>query len=175
MWGGARAIEASYFVGNTVTSATGKGGAIYNDGGLLVQNTTLEYNRAWSGGAIYNTADDTDSNMLINFTTLIGNSATNGGAVTNEATTEYASFVTFVSSRAQQNHGVNGSALFNRGSQTHMYDTTIVNNNANAINNASGEVGLFASNISGSTWANCVGTITLDSTLPNVDSDGSCQ
>ena len=48
------------------------GGAVYNDGTLTICNSTLIYNTATSGGAVYN---DNNGKSIIQFNRIIGNSS----------------------------------------------------------------------------------------------------
>ncbi len=175
MLGGAFTIDDCLFSDNEGFLPTSKGGAIWNDGELLVQASILKDNHAGTGGAIYHTAsrfDHVNSFLLLNSSTLHSNSALSGGAVAHDGH----SGMTITTVRMHNNDARDGSALFNRNGDTGIYGSIIQDNSSNAVNNVSGEVGLFSTTIRNSEWNNCVGAITTDlATYPNTDSDGSCQ
>ena len=99
-------------------TASDKGGAIYNDGIIASYNkkqaltgglnsTKINYNKAQTGGGVYNTATFGTSKA-----TFTGNTATNGGGLYNEIDGE----ATLINSTFVQNESTaNGGAVYNKG------------------------------------------------------------
>ena len=78
VFGSSVTIDRCNLFGNHATN----GGAIYNSGGLLLQNSSIFDNTAMQGGAIYN-----QGSLMLNQCTIARNVAnTNGGGVWNTAT-----------------------------------------------------------------------------------------
>jgi hypothetical protein len=102
---GTLTIGNSTLAGN---SATGSGGAIWNDGTLTITASTLAGNSAAdSGGAIDTSAS---GRMTITNSTLAGNSATDGGAIENDNTASIANSTFAGNSAAEE-----GGAVSNTG------------------------------------------------------------
>ena len=76
-------IDSSIFIGNEVTGALGKGGAIYGDlyhwpyNGKTIENTIIADNQAFEGGGLYLF----NSNAYFNKCTIVNNTGTTGGGL----------------------------------------------------------------------------------------------
>jgi hypothetical protein len=81
-----RALTMANGGGNSFAANAGTGGAVLNNGTLLLDQCALLGNTASSGGAVFSstTSDFTTTRILLNRCTLSGNTATiRGGAITN--------------------------------------------------------------------------------------------
>ncbi|MGB1251945.1 MAG: CSLREA domain-containing protein [Candidatus Promineifilaceae bacterium] len=165
---------------NTVilqSNRANEGGAIHNTGKMRITDSTLVDNHAILGGAIYNTVGfRRASQIIIENSTLDFNEAFSGAAIMNITPEQVmgTGHIEISNSQLANNIGENGPALFNQDAFATLTANNIMDNEGNAINNATGNVKLFSNNLHGNQFSNCVGSITLDSTLPNQDSDGSC-
>jgi predicted outer membrane repeat protein len=114
------AINNNTFTGNVAIS---RGGAIYNQGTLTINNNTFNTNAAGRGGAIFNR-----SNLTINNSSFNGNLAGNsGGGIHNQDT------LTINNSTLSNNQANQvGGGLFNdSGSSLTINNSTISTNGAN--------------------------------------------
>lgn len=127
------------------------GGAIYNQGALLMSDSTMDNNvAALGGGALYN-----DGTADIYYSTLSNNRANQqiGGAIVN--TTNHT--LTMVNSTVSGNRaGWHGGGIYNGINGTvKLYNTTVASNRANTQENGSKGGGLY----------NFGGTFTLHNSL----------
>ena len=152
---GTASINSSNFFGRNVALL---GGAIYNDGMLTINGSTLSGNVAvdgsGGGGAVYNSSTGT---LIINASTFSGNSAQFGaGGIENLGVLALTnSTLTGNSSR----YG-SGAAIFNSGSVT-VTDVTIAYNSSGGGSSSGG--GLF----------NSGGTAALYNTIVDLNTDGN--
>jgi predicted outer membrane repeat protein len=118
--GGAIYSESTLTINNAnfdTNTATENGGAIYASGETNIDNNTFENNEADNGGAIYST-----STLTVNDTTFNTNIATtNGGAIytTNETNINTNTFAS--------NEAINGGAIYSTSTLT-VNDTTFSTN-----------------------------------------------
>ena len=103
-----------------INGNSGKGGAIYNEGSLVISGSTLENNNASSqGGAIYN-----EGSLVISGSTLENNNASSyGGAIYNMGS------LVISGSTLQSNTAQQGGAIRNYGNVT-ITNSTIKGNRA---------------------------------------------
>jgi len=130
-------LSKSVFKGNSTTSTSYGGGAIYSTGNATIAGSTFggasleEGNKAANGGAIFNGQNIT----RIYNSTFTNNSATvNGGAICNSAST-YITNSTFANNSA----GSNGGAIYNAANLIIIADngvTSFSGNTAGGVNNA---------------------------------------
>ena len=120
-------LKSNIAVSNEHSAETGSGGAIYNNGTLIITNTTLNNNTAdykgdGCGGSIYNEADLTIINATLN-----NNIGVAGGAILNNGTS------TIKNTEINNNIVVGGSggAIFNY-EYNHMTLINITANNNSA-------------------------------------------
>jgi len=119
------------------------GGAISNDGTLIVSDCTFTGNTETFGGAIYNYG----GTLTVSDSTFTGNTATSiGGAIYNNGGT-----VTVTNSTFNHNTAHSGGAINNVGTLTVIGST--FNNNREAIYNSGGTLTVI-----GSTFTNTAGT-----------------
>lgn len=147
-------IDGDFEYNTVTTNATNAfGGAIYNEGTLILADSDFTYNKAAStsgnsrGGAIYNAATNAKGDTVAGSVTIngdvdiIGNSAGWGGAIWNEGT------LTFNNNGQQVTFGGNsatavnagGGAIYNNGSIGTLSHMLFQGNSADmggAINNS---------------------------------------
>ena len=149
----------------------GQGGAVRNDGTLILQEVGLSANHAAVGGAVYNAGT-----LVAQNTTFNGNSASGGGGAVFNASGGKASFtnVTFSANSAAQ-----GGGLHNASGGTADFASVTLNLNTAAtgagLNNASGpgSVTLHNTIVAGPMGGTqCSGAITSNGN--NLSSDSSC-
>ena len=123
-------ITNTGFVNNT---ADGKGGAVYNEGGLVnIENGKFEANKATDGGA----AGNSGTMNVIDTAFDKNTSSQNGGAITNSGEINISNNSSFTSNTSQNN----GGALHNTGNATitdsSFSSNTAQNGNGGAIYNS---------------------------------------
>jgi predicted outer membrane repeat protein len=156
--------------------AINEGGAIYNASGrtILFNDTTLQNNRAFSGGAIFN-----EGSLEIRDSLIAGNEANDGGAIRNN------SELTISSSTLQGNSAEVGGAIFNKGTVSLLNVTLAENTSATLggaiFNEEGGAISVTfvtingSSALSGAGLFNSGGTIFIkNSLLANSLSGGNC-
>lgn len=111
------------------------GGAISNNGSLDLRNSTLSQNiAATAGGAIYN-----DGTLKISGSTIYGNGSTDGGGIYTGTGTLYV-----INSTISQNYAnTNGGGILKYGTSglVALYNTTIINNDADHDRDQLGGIG----------------------------------
>jgi hypothetical protein len=159
--------------GSLMVSNSGSGGAIRNDGHLVLKDTTVRASRnlgGFGGGAILNLGEAYLTGVTISYN--IQNSGAGGGAIYNIGR------VDAYNSTISHNRGVRGSALYNLG-DAYLHNVTIVDNvdAAEALaNSAFGDLVLTDSLVLNSAAGvnNCTGeNITVANY--NLFDDNSCQ
>jgi hypothetical protein len=121
-------------------SASGSGGAIYNQGTLMVSGCTVS---DFSGGGIANSG----GTVTVSSSTLSGNAASSGGGISNSGGT-----VTVSDSTLSLNGASNGGGIYNANGTVTVSHSTLSDNNATyggGIYNAGGTVTVNNSTLSG--------------------------
>jgi uncharacterized repeat protein (TIGR01451 family)/CSLREA domain-containing protein len=141
-------------------AAGGFGGAIYNQGTLVLDHVTLRGNSAGFGGAIYN-----NGVAAISSSTFRANTATSGGgSITNSSI----GIVTLASSAIiSGTAGVHGGGIYNQGALT-FSNSTISGNRAafgGGIDSPLGSLALMASTVSGNSANSSGGGINTSGSL----------
>ncbi len=96
------------------------GGGIYNDGTVVLHNSTVSGNTALSGGAIYNTGT-----LTVSHSTISGNSATSGGGIYN-----IGGLVVLINSTLANNSASTvAGGLYNEASGTINANNVTISNN----------------------------------------------
>lgn len=160
--------------GNRVngTSPADAGGGLFNSAACVLQNSTIDQNRAARGGGIANQAGST---LKIQASTLHDNQAGSGAGLFNEGGAVIVNS-TFSGNRAREGALSSGGGLLNVG-DLDLIQSTIASNQA-------GEAGGGISNEGGLSLVNTLlaGNIGGDCNLPqamtskghNLDSDATC-
>ena len=104
----------------TATGPLGYGGGIFNDGSLMIMNSTLADNNATTGGAIYNNAART---LTVTNSTISNNNANGGGIYISAG-----ALATITNSTFSGNHGIGGGIV--NWSATSTVKNTIIANSA---------------------------------------------
>jgi hypothetical protein len=150
-------------------AGSGNGGAIVNNGALILEQIGLINNHAGSGGAVYN-----NGALTVTDSTFSGNSATNGGAVFNAL----GSTASFVNSTFSGNSATFGGGLYNSGGTADFNSVTLNLNNGFAfgagIYNAGSATSVGARNtiLAQGAGPQCSGTLVSHGY--NLSSDNSC-
>ena len=166
--GGAIRNDGTMVLANSIISANtagSSGGGIYSSGSLTVTNCMLSGNSvSYAGGGICN-----NGTLTVSDSTILGNSASSGGAISNYGT------MTVVSSTISTNSASNGGGIRNNGQLT-LANSTISDNLASSSGGGiynSGTMAVVSSTISanladssGGGIYNTCGTLTVtNSTL----------
>ncbi len=123
--------------GKISTNDVVRGGAIYNNGIMEINNSLLTDNEGYSGGAVANNAT-----MLITHTTITGNRANSqGGGVYNEYGTLTITHSTISDNRA----GYEGGGLYNDDGEMIVVNSTISGNDGGDY--GGGVVNIFGTTI----------------------------
>ncbi|HYV85614.1 MAG TPA: thrombospondin type 3 repeat-containing protein [Patescibacteria group bacterium] len=150
----------------------GNGGAVVNNGTLVLENVGLIGNRAGlNGGAVYN-----NGSLIVHDSTFLANSAQSGGAVYNAAGAK----ATFENSTFSNNNASSGGGLYNGAGATADFNFATLNLNTAAtgqslFNSANGgAITLRDTIVAGSSAgaAMCSGAVTSNG--HNLSSDSSC-
>jgi hypothetical protein len=165
-------IHNSTFTGNLAST---RAGAIYNQGNLTLNNSTLSLNGANRGGAIYNTSN---AILVINNSTLSSNGAnTTGGSIHSQGT------VTINSSTLSGNQSnQEGGALYLEANRTVTITySTLSNNRATTSGGGIHNFGnlrlrntIIANSVSGGDCT-LAGTGAILTNINNLIEDGSCN
>lgn len=188
LMGGAIANEASATVhildsrllNNISATSTHGGGAVFNQGTLIVQRSTFKGNTANRGGAITNWGV-----LGVSDSTFDSNQASQDGAAIYTVVVSGSAGNSTLSNSTVTNHiSTNGATITNdTNGQTTIVNSTIAGNQAPALKQVSGTLSVQSSLLAGNTGSPCKeGTITsagnnlLDADAPNctftpVDSD----
>lgn len=181
---GKMTISQSSIVSNTTEFAYGGAGIYEETGTLLIDNSTIAYNRAQgSGGGIRSYGS---LSIIINQSTMAHNSATNlGGGVFIESTsgatgtTAVLSIInsTISSNEADQGGGLYGSANLTTTLALTLTHTTVNENTGGGISIVPSSGGndnssVYNSIIANSTGDNCTG---LGGDQSSLSDDGSCE
>ena len=146
------------------------GGAIYNNGNLIVTNSTFSDNKASEAGAIEN-----ESILTIANSTFSGNTATvgNGGAVYN-----YFASLTITNSTFSGNAAAQGSDIYNSGSSTlNLYNTVLANSSSgtdcyNDSGTVNGHHNLIETDSAGGNACGTAGVLNSDPNLGALADNG---
>jgi len=132
----------------------GHGGAVYNEGDVIIHASTLSENEASHGGAVYS---HSDASLVITASTLNANHARHGGgAIYNQARADLTMTASTVSGNSAD---VAGGAIGNAGSAIVTASTLVsLRGDSRTLISNSGSLRLTASIISGSRRA-CEGFI----------------
>lgn len=160
--------------GNRVngTSPADAGGGLFNTATCVLRNSTIDQNRAASGGGV---ANQNGSSLEIQASTLSDNQSETGAGLFNKGRAKVANS-TLSGNRAQESDLSAGGGILNRGT-LELVQSTLANNQASegggGISNE-GELSLvntlLAANISG----DCDLPWALTSLGHNLDSDATC-
>jgi uncharacterized repeat protein (TIGR01451 family) len=140
----------------------GAGGAILNQGELVLESVTVRDNSAEKGGAIANLAS---ASLTVRNSTIYNNSGTVEGA----ALFSFAP-ITLTNSTISGNSGTN--VIFNASLLT-VTNSTIANNTGNGVVN-NGTLTLGNTIVTGSSGVDCSGTGTVSTGDHTLIEDGSC-
>jgi CSLREA domain-containing protein len=142
--------DSTFMQNETSANTTGNGGAIFNQGDLIISNSTLSSNFAYVfGGGIYNSGSLTLTNS-----TLSSNAAeSNGGGIYN-----YEGTVTLTNSTLSENRGYSSGGIYNRSGATLNLTNVII---ANSILEEPGN--------------DCANYGTISTNISNLVEDGSCN
>jgi predicted outer membrane repeat protein len=126
---GALIVTGCTFKGNTATGANAVGGAIYNRPFTFnVTGSTFTGNSAnYEGGAIFNHGGDVNQPVEISGNTFVGNKAFYGGAIYNDDDSN----MTVTNSNFKDNtHNGTGGAIYNNGNNLKITGSTFTGNQA---------------------------------------------
>jgi hypothetical protein len=143
------------------------GGAIFNRGELIIENSTLSGNAAAFGGGIANLGDGAPAELLISDTTISGNTAqTAGGGILNSGINGGTASLNIVNSTLSGNSAGAGGGIFGEGNGgnagANVVYVTLADNTA-----ISGGGGIHVTAVDGNA------SVTLNATIIANGPDGS--
>jgi len=143
--------DSTFMQNETSANTSGNGGAIYNEGELIITDSTLSSNSAYVfGGGIYNYG----GTVTLTNSTLSSNAAeSNGGGIYN-----YEGTATLTNSTLSENRGYSGGGIYNRSGATINLTNIII---ANSILDGPGN--------------DCANYGTIGTNISNLVEDGSCS
>ncbi|MBU1232394.1 MAG: hypothetical protein KKD01_02875 [Proteobacteria bacterium] len=168
-------LRAVAFTENNVQegSDVAGGGALYNRGDCRLITSSLFFNTAMMGGAIWNGPGST---MHIDGTTVRQNTSAGGGGVLNQGAL-YLNNTTVSNNRIQGNGTPQGGGIHNSG-VLDVVQSTIAENKVDRSGVGlfnEGELTIMNSLIASNEGRNCLLFSSLHSFGGNLDSDGSCD
>lgn len=144
------------------------GGGLYNLGTLNITRSTLRANVAYLGGGLY-----LKGNTTIRDSSFYGNAAGFGGAI------EVSAFnadprLTIVNSTISQNHANTDGGGINSEGSTFLYNTSVINNDADHDRDQNGGIGGGVSVNPGSRFV-VVNTLIAGNTILDAPIDNDCD